>query len=255
MSLINNEIFTLPLEIDELALFFGDDYVINDKIKIKNPTLKEIREFGEKKYYSLIFNLTCIPSDLKSYLDDIGLNYMQVDDFELFMLLTKSLTLDKTCILFDDIDFTKFEIVKDIENEQLVMYNFENDIKIDFLIYHKIVSYLRLIHNIKPVVEKAANETTRKILISLDRQKNIENSKKPYHSRLKNILSALLRYEGCSLNLKELEQLNIYALTDLLEGAKIYISSTALLKGIYSGMLDTKKLDKEELNWLRNPSD
>ena len=27
-------------EIDPLQLYFGDDYVINDKIKVKQPTIK-----------------------------------------------------------------------------------------------------------------------------------------------------------------------------------------------------------------------
>lgn len=27
-------------EIDPLRLYFGDDYVINDKIKVKQPTIK-----------------------------------------------------------------------------------------------------------------------------------------------------------------------------------------------------------------------
>ena len=30
----------IDLDVDALYLYFGDDYVINDKIKVKQPTIK-----------------------------------------------------------------------------------------------------------------------------------------------------------------------------------------------------------------------
>lgn len=36
---------------DELALFFGQDYVINDKIRLHQPTIGEIVEYGERAYF------------------------------------------------------------------------------------------------------------------------------------------------------------------------------------------------------------
>ena len=33
---------------------------------------------------------------------------------------------------------------------------------------------------------------------------------------------------------------------------KIYISTTALLQGSYSGMIDTSKINKKEFNWMRS---
>lgn len=50
-------------EIDQLQLYFGDPYVINNNITIFQPTVGEIMEYGEKKYYSVVHTLTAIPSD------------------------------------------------------------------------------------------------------------------------------------------------------------------------------------------------
>lgn len=50
-------------EIDELQLYFGDDYVINDYISLKQPTIDQIVKYGERKYFSMIHTLTAIPSD------------------------------------------------------------------------------------------------------------------------------------------------------------------------------------------------
>lgn len=51
------------MDIDELMLYFGDDFVINDKIKIHQPTINEIVEYGEQKYFSMLHTITAIPSD------------------------------------------------------------------------------------------------------------------------------------------------------------------------------------------------
>jgi hypothetical protein len=52
----------IDLEIDELLLYFGDDYVINDQIRIHQPTIGEIVA-GEREYFSMVHTLTAIPSD------------------------------------------------------------------------------------------------------------------------------------------------------------------------------------------------
>ena len=50
-------------------------------------------------------------------------------------------------------------------------YDKENEILIDHLAYIKIVGYLRKLHGIKPKIEHAANKTTKRILIQLDRER------------------------------------------------------------------------------------
>ena len=44
----------------------------------------------------------------------------------------------------------------------------------------------------------------------------------------------------------------LYELFDDLNRLQIIVNSDALLKGMYSGMIDTKKINKSELNWLRD---
>ena len=53
----------ISLDVDELQLYFGDDYVINDYIKITQPLVGQVVDYGEAKYFSVIHTLTAIPSD------------------------------------------------------------------------------------------------------------------------------------------------------------------------------------------------
>jgi hypothetical protein len=240
------------IEIDELKMYFGEPFYINEKIAIYIPTVGEIVEFGERKYYSMVHTLTCIPSDMKSQLFDMGYDYEEMSDFELFMMLSRNLPQETTKLVLGDLDLTKFGIFTNTDNNELVLYDEENGIVIDKLIYMKMVEYIRKVHNIKPKVEKAANKTTKKILIQLDRDKIKKSQKEPYKSQLKDLISAMMRYPGFKYKSNELKQCGLYEFMDTVQGAQIYISSTALLQGSYSGMIDTSKINKKEFNWMRS---
>ena len=240
---------------DELKMYFGEPYWVTDKICIHQPTIGEICEWGEKEYYSMIHMLTCIPSDMKSQLEDMGINYMNISDFELFMFLTRNLTSKQTGIILGDLDLSKFKQCKNIENDALCLYYEDNDIIIDNYVYMKITDYLRKLHGIKSKVEKAYNETTRKILIKLDRERIEKTKNQPYKSQLKELISAMMRYPGFKYKKNELKECGLYEFMDAVQGAQIYVSTTSLLSGIYSGMVDTSKINKKEFNWMRNIND
>jgi len=243
------------LDIDELQMYFCEPFHINDKIIIYIPTIGDIVKFGERKYYGMIHTLTCIPSDMKSQLFDMGIDYETLSDFELFAMLTRSLTPESTRLVLGDLDLSKFGLYTSSENDELVLYDQESDIVIDKLIYMKIVEYIRRVHNIKPKIEKAANKTTKKILIQLDRDRIQKSQKEPYKSQLKTLISAMMRYPGFKYKSNELKQCGLYEFMDTVQGAQIYVSSTSLLQGSYSGMIDCSKINKKEFNWMRSLDD
>lgn len=240
---------TDALYIDELKLYFGDDIQINKYIKIHPPSVGEIVDYGEQEYYSMIHCLTAIPSDMKSRLFDIGIDYEEISDFDFFYLMTRGLTIEQTSLLFYDLDFQSFEMFVDKDNGKHVMFN--NNFVLDELAYLKIVKCLRTLHSIKPKVEKAANKTTKKILIDLDRQKIEKQKNEVYKSNLKPLISAMMRYPGFKYKSNELKECSIYEFLDTVQGSQIYTQSTALLQGMCSGMIDTSKINKKEFDWMR----
>ena len=239
---------------DELKMYFGEPYKINDKLIIYQPTIGQIVEFGEREYYTMVHMLTCIPSDMKSQLEDMKINYMDISDFELFIMLTRGLKKEQTQLLLGDIDLASFETGINKENNELILFSEQQDIIIDRLIYEKMVRYMRKMHGIVPKIEKAANETTRQILIQLDREKN-KKAKEENKSQLKELISAMMRYPAFKYKKNELKECGLYEFMDTVQGAQIYISSTALIQGMYSGMIDTSKINQKEFNWLRSPNE
>ena len=53
----------INLDVDELQLYFGDDYIINDYLQITQPCIGEVVGYGESQYFSMVHTLTAIPSD------------------------------------------------------------------------------------------------------------------------------------------------------------------------------------------------
>ena len=244
------------IEIDSLQLYFGDDIVINDKIKLSQPKIGEIVEFGEKRFYSVLSMLTCIPSDMKSELWDMNkTDWQTVEDFELFVMLTRGLTADDTKLFFGDLDLSKMTPCINKKNEQLCLYDENTDVLIDNVIYMRIVTYIREMFHINPKVEKAKNKRTFKVLIEDDRFRKSLNKKEKYKSNLLPLISSMLNSPGFKYKKNELREVGIVEFMDSVQRISTIVSTTALLNGMYSGMVDTSKIPKEQFNWLRDLSE
>lgn len=239
----------INVEIDDLKLYIGDAYVINDNVTILQPTVRDIAEFGEKEFFSVVHTITAIPSDMKANLDDMGLDWVEVEDFELFMMLAQTLTPDKTSILFGDLDFSKLRPFRNNQNGDIVLADSESGLIIDKMIYLLIVGYLRKAFNITPKIEKPANKRTRRVLIEEDRKKREINKDKPFKSFLLPLISSVKVKQGYTkdyvLNMGYVEFMNDLARLQVIHNAD------HLLSACYAGTIDMKKINKAELNWMK----
>ena len=239
------------LEVDELALYFGEPYVVNDYITITIPKVGDVVKYGERQYYSMVQTITAIPSEMKSQLWDMKprVDWTQMTDFQLFMMLAPTLSQDKTSILFGDINFQAMRLFENTENETVFLGDPETGIIIDELAFGKIHSYLCSAHNLTKKVEKAANEFTKKFMIDEDRQKILYHSKQPYKSMLKPLISAVKCRMGYTLDY--VKNMGLCEFFDDLSRLQIIVNADALLQGSYSGMIDTSKIPKKNFDWCR----
>ena len=242
--------------IDDLKMYRGNDIIINDYITIRQPTLAEICEYGEKAYYNMVYTLCSVGADMKWQLDDIGIDYTKVSDFELFYsVLINFFTKDSTKILFGDVvDFSKMEIRFNthLEENVLVQY-FDNGkyLQIDRFVYTYIVDTLRKMHRMKRNDELPGNEATRQILIEDARDEYEENKNKPSKPYLLPLISAMVNSAGFKHDEVTVFNMKIYAFMDSVARIGKIKNSELLLSSGYSGFgIDLKKLNKEETNWL-----
>lgn len=110
--------------IDQLKLFRGEGYKINDKILIRQPTLEEIVDFGEQRYFGLVRTICSTPADRKVEIwDKLHVFWEKIDEYDLFISLFQTLQKSEVSILFGDMDFTTFKLGTQTGLPDLVLKN------------------------------------------------------------------------------------------------------------------------------------
>lgn len=235
-------------EFDPIALYFGDDYEITDKIRIRQPKLDDVIRIGEQRYYAIVHMLTGIPSDNKSALWDIGIDYMEISDLMYFHMMTCRMSAEDCGIFLPGVNLSKFGFYE-ADGIQF-MYDEEADIKIDMRIHSIISKYICTLHGIKPKVEKAANDLTKQVLIEDDRSRKKRAAEKEYKSSLLPMVSSLRVLLGCSKN--EIRDMGMAEFMDAIKRVQLVKSVEALTSAYYSGNIDTKKFDVKKLDYMRD---
>lgn len=269
-------------DIDELKIYKGSDIQITSKIIVTQPTIDQIIEFGEKKYFQTVYTLTGVGADFKwQLLDFFGIDYTTIDDFELFKLMIwKSLSSRKRIykelmenqekyaeelkniskedldemlanplsLILKDIDLADFDEYESDKNKETILYDKEHDITIDRFVYARIVDAVRKIHGFKRNNELPANERTKMDLIEDARDDAMAASKKPYKSVLKPLISALAVKTG-QLGSDSIWNTKINMFFDAIKRINKIQDAELLLQGAYSGFASLKGVDKTRLDW------
>lgn len=239
---------------DELKIYRGEDFIISEYIKIHQPSLAEICDYGEQEYYSMVYNFTATPQSIKVQLWDMGIDYTKITPYELFYsILYKMYPKHKTSILFGDLDFTKFQVMQRKDNHSIILYQEINDepVIVDEFTFNVITDYLRKSHIIHKDEKIPANETTKIILIEDAREEIERNKNKEYHSQLKNLISSMINSNGFKYNHNEVWNMKINAFMDSVKRISKIKNADLLLQSGYSGFgVNLKEVSNNKLDWM-----
>lgn len=269
-------------DIDDLKIYRGSDILITDKIIVTQPTIDQIIEFGEKRYFQTIHCLTGVGADFKWQLwDYFGIDYTTIDDYELFKKLIwhslsskkyiyKELTenrdkyeeqlksiaeeelnemlINPLSLTLKDLDLADFEEYQSDKSPETILYDKEHDITIDRLIYARIVDAVRKIHGFKRNNQIPANEMTKMDLIDDARDEAMAAAQKPYKSLLRPLISALAVKTG-QLGSESIWNTKVNMFFDSIRRINKIQDAELLLQGAYSGFASLKGVDKTRLEW------
>lgn len=224
------------------------DIVPNLSIKI--PTVGEILE-DESSYYSIVSSLTATPSQYMVQLDDMGIDYTKITDYELFKMLFPMYTKSDLSILFGDLDISDFGIYNDRQNDTQIVYSPSNNIIIDELVYNDLTDIIRKINLFEKVKGKPGNEHARKYLLEKERKKQKRNAKKPYEPYLERLVIALVNTSEFPYDYDSCMDLSIYKFNQSFRQIQHKIMFDKTMIGVYAGTVDTSKLsNKDALSWI-----
>lgn len=272
----------IEYELDELQIYRGASIQITPDITVTQPTIGQIADFGEKKYFSAIHTLCAVGADLKWQLNDyLGIDYTKIDDYDLFIKFTSQVVSSRKKIykelkdntdkyeeelkmiseddledmlinplelVLGGIDLADFTPCTDTTNDQIVLYDMEHDITIDRVVYMRMIDAVRKIHGLKRNNEMPGNERTRLDLIEDARDEAMMAASKPYKSILKPLVSALTVYCGM-VGDDRIWNMPVNMFLDNIKRANKIQDSTLLLQGAYSGFASLKDVDRNRLDW------
>ncbi len=236
--------------LDESLLFRGKDIVLNDEITVHHPTLEEIFEYGEQGYFSMISTFSATPTDYMVQLYDMKILYTELSDFQMFTMLYGNLTPEKTAILFGAFDFSKMVLMKYDDNDEVVLCDPETEFVIDETVYTMLSTIICSIHSLKKRVEKAANKSTLKTMIELERLDQARQKKQKKGSTLIPLISAMVNSENFKYDHKSVWSLPIYTFYDSVKRIQKIKNYNNIMNGCYTGNIDMKKLSLDEFDWL-----
>lgn len=223
--------------------------VPDTRLSIKIPTVGEILE-DEFTYYSIVSSLTASPFQYMVQLDDMGIDFTTVTDYELFKILFLIYAKSDLSLLFGDLDLSDCEIYRG-KNQEEFLYSPGNDIEINEKVYDDIVNIIRTINLFEKVKYKPGNESARKYLLEKERKKQKRNSKKTYEPYLEKLVVALVNSSEFPYNYDSCMDLSIYRFNQSFKQIQHKIAFDNTMIGVYAGTVDTSKLSNTDaLSWI-----
>ena len=250
------------IEFDKLQMYFGEPYVIDfpdvkGVITIYQPTIGDVVALGESIFNATLRIFTTNTTANRLELWKSGLDWNIVSDFELFCMLYRSINNKASKLIFKDLDFSLFKVLpRDVNGETVIyLYDEEHDIEINENVYHHISQYLRNVFNTFPEEKITTDEIMKKWFIRKDeRQLEIDKNKKDEDvdkNSIQPLISACVNHPGFKYKLSELKNVGICEFYDSVQRLQVYENTTSLMKGMYSGMIDSKKIRPEDYNFMK----
>lgn len=232
-----------------LNLLYKQEYAINDHIKIQIPTVGEVLD-NEDDYYTMVTMLTAMPIDMMVQLDDIGVDFTAINEYELFLLLFNALKDKDTSLIFGELDLKPFKSVVNPQNDTIVLRNKKTGVVIDRGIQGQIASVLRKIHNLKRNNRKPANQEAREYMLQRARDKMRRRNRRINDSQLEELIVAMVNTEQFHYGFEGTRELSIYQFNESVRQVIKKIDYDNRMHGVYAGTVNAKELSQDDLNWL-----
>lgn len=234
-----------------MSFLTAEEMPVTNKISIRLPTLGKIFDWGEHEYYGAVSSLCATPYDLMVQLDDIGVDFNKVSEFDVFGMMFRGMSAERAKMVFaQPIDPKNFVLAKNESNGEPVIQDAESGIVIDRLVQAQISDALRKIHRFKKNDKKAANEATRLFLIERARKKMERERRKPVVNRLEDQVVAMVNSPEFKYDFESVMKLNIYAFNASVRQIQKRLDYDHVMGGYYAGTIDISKVNLNELDWL-----
>ncbi len=221
-------------------------------LSVQIPTVGEILK-DEQHYYNIVSSLTTTPFQYMVQLDDMGIDYTKITEYELFKIIFLIYAQSDLSILFGNLNTSDFGIYINQQDNTQVIYSPQNNIIIDELVYNDLTDTIRKINLFEKVKSKPGNESAKKYLLEKERKRQKRNAKKPYEPYLEKLVIALVNTSEFPYDYDSCMDLSIYRFNQSYKQIQHKIAFDNTMVGVYAGTVDTSKMsNKDILSWVSN---
>lgn len=231
------------------SLLYQTSCQLNENISISIPRVGEILD-NEDHYYWIISVLTATPYDMMVYLDDKGIDFTEIDDYQLFLWTFSELQAVDVSMVFGDLDIRGFKRMVNPQNNTVILRDPETGVVIDKLVHSEICEAIRKIHHLSRNYRKPANKAAKKYMIQRAREKMKRRKPNTDVSQLEELIVALVNTEQFHYNFDSVRDLTIYQFNESVRQVIKKIDFDNRMHGIYAGTISAKDMSQDDLNWL-----
>jgi len=231
------------------SLLYKTQHNINDGVYVRIPTVGEVLDH-EEEYYTLVSMLTSDPIDMMAPLDDAGIDFTTINDYDLFLLLFTSMREQDTSLIFGELDLSCFRTMINEQNGMVVLRDEQHDIVIDRMTHNRIAACLREIHGIERNLKTPANEEAKRYMIERARVKARRHKGKESVSQLEPLIVAMVNTEQFRYGYAEVRDLSIYQFNRSVRQIINKVEYEHRMHGVYAGTVSIKDLSPKDLDWI-----
>lgn len=224
---------------------------VTDAVSVLIPTVGQIID-NEESYYQAAYLIVATPFDMMVQLDDAHIDFTQIDDYELFLLLFESLKTMDVSLIFGDLDLSRLMVEKFEGTGELVLRDEERGITIDRVAYVKICDTIRELLRMEKNNKKPGNEEARKYLLDRERKRQKRMKRQKKSSQLENYIVALVNTEQFPYTYETVRDISIYQFYASLNQIAHKIKYDNTMAGYYAGNIKFEDLTPADRTWIQN---
>lgn len=218
-------------------------------ISVIVPTVGAILD-NEDEYFGLVSMFTAMPIDMMVELDDAGIDFTAIDEYELFLYMFASLRGRDISLVLSGIDFSELGIAQNQRSGEVVLVDKDGNVAFDRSTHINIANTLRMIHHLEKDMRKPVDKATRNYMIDRARRKRNRRRNHQKVSQLESLIIALVNTEQFSYDFESVQKMTIYQFNESVRQVIKKIDYDNRMHGIYSGTVSLKDMSQDDLNWL-----
>ena len=241
------------LDFDRLQIYYSNPLTIDIEgvlgtVTVKAPSIGDIIEIGESRFYSNLSILVGNTTQYRLLLWNQGIDWNTISDFQMFMGMYEQLDKDVVDLLFDNINFEDFHVyVRTHEDgtKEEFLYNEETETEINEVVYQYFHQYFQNIFNMKPEEEITRDKHLKEWWIRKDTVAIEQKGKKHEESSFSFVplISLYVNYSGTKYSSKELKEVGVPEFFDSIARILQIERARAVMSGMYSGFVNSKDID------------